>query len=177
MAAFDPELLEQVADAIFTEDCAKYFAAHSGRTGFCAEKHYFEENREVWRALEDAHLTGKVKAIGVSNFLPDNLQNLLADCRVKNRLLHITSTDLLLLDFCRSHGILVETYSPLPTAKPSRTPPFRRWRKSTASPPLSSASAALWSWVRLPSPEPQIPPTWRTTPRWTFPFPLKARRP
>ncbi len=33
MAAFDPELLEQVADAIFTEDCAKYFAAHSGRSG------------------------------------------------------------------------------------------------------------------------------------------------
>lgn len=33
MAAFDPELLEQVADAIFTEDCAKHFAAHSGRTG------------------------------------------------------------------------------------------------------------------------------------------------
>lgn len=33
MAAFDPELLEQVADAIFTEGCAKYFAAHSGRSG------------------------------------------------------------------------------------------------------------------------------------------------
>lgn len=143
MAAFDPELLEQVADAIFTEDCAKYFAAHSGRTGFCAEKHYFEENREVWRALEDAHLTGKVKAIGVSNFLPDNLQNLLADCRVKNRLLHITSTDLLLLDFCRSHGILVGTYSPLLTAKPSRTPPFRKWRKNTAPPAQLCIRCAL----------------------------------
>lgn len=33
MAAFNPELLEQVADAIFTEDCARHFAAHSGRTG------------------------------------------------------------------------------------------------------------------------------------------------
>lgn len=46
-AAFDPELLEQAADAISTEGRAKYFAAHSGRTGFCAEKRYFEENREV----------------------------------------------------------------------------------------------------------------------------------
>ena len=75
-----------------------------------------------------------MKTIGVSNFLPDNLQDLLADCRVKNQLLHITSTDLPLLDFCRSHGILVGTYSPLPTAKPPRPPPFRKWRKNTAPP-------------------------------------------
>ena len=76
-----------------------------------------------------------MKTVGVSNFLPDDLQNLLADCRVKNQLLlHITSTDLPLLDFCRSHRILVGTYSPLPTAKPSRTPPFRKWRKNTAPP-------------------------------------------
>lgn len=33
MAAFDPELLEQVADAIFTAGCAKHFAAHSGQSG------------------------------------------------------------------------------------------------------------------------------------------------
>lgn len=85
-----------------------------------------------------------MKTIGVSNFLPDNLQNLLADCRVKNRLLlHITNTDLPLLDFCRSHGILVETYSPLPTAKPSRTPPFRKWRKNTAPPAQLCIRCAL----------------------------------
>ena len=167
--------LEQAADAIFTEDCAKHFAAHSGRTGSVPKSATLKRTGRsgvprrtpIWQ---------KAKTIGVSNFLPDNLQNLLADCHVKNQLLHITSTDLPLLDFCRSHGILVGTYSPLPTAKPSRTPPFRKWRKNTV-PPLSSASAALWSWVRLPSPKPQIPPTWRTTPRWTFPFPLKARRP
>ena len=38
------------------------------------EKRYFEENRAVWRALEDAQAAGKVKVIGVSNFLRDDLE-------------------------------------------------------------------------------------------------------
>ena len=33
---------------------------------FRVEKRYFEENKEVWRALEDAQAAGKVKVIGVS---------------------------------------------------------------------------------------------------------------
>ena len=40
---------------------------------FRGEKRCFEENREVWRALEDAYKAGKVRAIGVSNFLKDDL--------------------------------------------------------------------------------------------------------
>ena len=36
---------------------------------FRVEKRYFEENKAVWRALEDAQSEGKVKVIGVSNFL------------------------------------------------------------------------------------------------------------
>ena len=35
---------------------------------FRAEKRYFQENRAVWRALEDAQAAGKVRVIGVSNF-------------------------------------------------------------------------------------------------------------
>lgn len=143
MAAFDPELLEQVADAIFTADCAKHFAAHSGRSGSVSKSSATLKRTGRSGVPRRTPIWQKAKTIGVSNFLPDNLQNLLADCRVKNQLLlHITSAGLPLLDFCRRHGILVGTYSPLPTAKPSRTPPFRKWRKNTA-PPLSSASAAL----------------------------------
>ena len=33
------------------------------------EKRYYDENKEVWRALEDAYKAGNLKAIGVSNFL------------------------------------------------------------------------------------------------------------
>ena len=36
---------------------------------FRVEKRYSEENKAVWRALEDAQSEGKVRVIGVSNFL------------------------------------------------------------------------------------------------------------
>ena len=68
---------------------------------FRAEKRYFQENRAVWRALEDAQAAGKVRVIGVSNFLRDDLENLLTGCRVRpavnQLLLHIAGTDLPLL--------------------------------------------------------------------------------
>lgn len=84
---------------------------------FRVENRYFAENKEVWRALEDAYAAGKLRAIGVSNFLRDDLENLLEDCRIKPMvnqiLLHITNTDRALLDFCREQGILVEAYSPI----------------------------------------------------------------
>lgn len=84
---------------------------------FRGAKRYFKENKEVWRALEDAYEAGKVKAIGVSNFLVDDLQNLLEDCRIKPMvnqiLLHVGETPYDLLDFCKQQDILVEAYSPI----------------------------------------------------------------
>lgn len=81
------------------------------------EKRYFEENKEVWRALEDAYQAGKLKAIGVSNFLIDDLESLLGSCRIKpmvNQVLaHIGNTPVELIDFCQAQGILVEAYSPI----------------------------------------------------------------
>lgn len=86
-------------------------------TEFRVEKRYFAENKEVWRALEDAQAAGKIRVIGVSNFLKDDLENLLSDCRVKPSvnqiLLHIGNTDSELLNFCTEQGILVEAYSPI----------------------------------------------------------------
>lgn len=80
-------------------------------------KRYFKENKEVWRALEDAYKAGKVKSIGVSNFLVDDLQNILEDCRIKPMvnqiLLHIGETPRELLSFCKEQDILVEAYSPI----------------------------------------------------------------
>ena len=84
---------------------------------FRTEKRYFEENREVWRALEDAYEAGKVRAIGVSNFLTDDLQNLLADCRIRPMvnqiLLHVGETPMDLVNFCRENDIQLEAYSPI----------------------------------------------------------------
>jgi len=95
-------------------------------TEFRVEKRYFEENKAVWRALEDAQAAGKVRVIGVSNFLKDDLENLLSDCRVKPAvnqiLLHISNTDLDLLDYCRAQNIQVEAYSPIAHGEALKNP-------------------------------------------------------
>ena len=84
---------------------------------FRGEKRYFEENKEVWRALETVYKEGKVKAIGVSNFLQDDLENILNSCEVKpmvNQILtHVSNTKKELITFCKEHDILVEAYSPI----------------------------------------------------------------
>lgn len=97
---------------------------------FRVENRYFAENKEVWRALEDAYEAGKLRAIGVSNFLQDDLENLLEGCRIKPMvnqiLLHITNTDKALLEYCWAQGILVEAYSPIAHGEALKNPAITR---------------------------------------------------
>ena len=89
-------------------------------------KRYFAENKAVWRALEDAQAAGKVRVIGVSNFLRDDLENLLTGCRVRpavnQLLLHIAGTGLPLLDYCTQQDIRVEAYSPIAHGEALKNP-------------------------------------------------------
>ena len=82
-----------------------------------SENRYFEENRQVWKALEDALSAGKVRAIGVSNFLQEDIESLLEAVSVKpmvNQVLcHISNTPFSLIDYCQRNGIAVEAYSPV----------------------------------------------------------------
>lgn len=90
------------------------------------EKRYFEENREVWRALEDAKRAGKLREIGVSNFLRDDLESLLPHCKVKpavNQVLaHIGNTPAALIAYCKENGIAVEAYSPIAHGEALKSP-------------------------------------------------------
>lgn len=80
-------------------------------------EHFFEGNLEAWRALEDANRAGKLRAIGVSNFEREDLDNLLENGSVKpmvNQILaHIGNTPFDLIDYARSKDIFVEAYSPV----------------------------------------------------------------
>lgn len=84
---------------------------------FRGKRRFFKENKEVWRALEEAYEEGKVKSIGVSNFLVDDLENILEDCKVKpmvNQILcHIGNTPMDVIKFCQENDIVVESYSPI----------------------------------------------------------------
>lgn len=84
---------------------------------FGGEDRYFEGNREAWRALEEAYRARKLRAIGVSNFEREDLDNILAACTVKpmvNQILvHISNTPQELIRYSQEHGMLVEAYSPI----------------------------------------------------------------
>ena len=84
---------------------------------FRGKKRYFEENIEVWKALEDAYNEGKVRAIGVSNFLNDDMQNIFDHCRIRpmvNQILcHIGNTPIDVIKFDQENDVVVESYSPI----------------------------------------------------------------
>jgi diketogulonate reductase-like aldo/keto reductase len=78
---------------------------------------YADGNREAWRALEDAYKAGKLRAIGLSNFLKQDVENILSTSTVApmvNQLLvHVSNTPAELIAYCRNKNILVEAYSPI----------------------------------------------------------------
>ena len=84
---------------------------------FRGPKKYFEENIQVWKALEEAYEAGKVKAIGISNFNIDDIKNITDNCKIKpmvNQILcHIGSTPVDVIKYCQENGIVVEAYSPI----------------------------------------------------------------
>ena len=94
--------------------------------------------------MEDAYAAGKLKAIGVSNFLMDDLEKLLLDCKVKpmvNQILaHIGNTPFPLMDFCKEQGILVEAYSPIAHGEVLRNEKSLVWRRNTVYQPHSFVS-------------------------------------
>ncbi len=86
-------------------------------TKFGGDDHYFEGNREAWKALEEAYKAGKLRAIGISNFEKADIDNILESCSVKpmvNQILvHISNTPKELIQYNKERDILVEAYSPL----------------------------------------------------------------
>lgn len=76
-------------------------------------------NAGAWKAMEEAYRAGKVRAIGVSNFMIHHLEALLETADIKPHvnqvLLAPGCTQDELVAFCRQHEILLEAYSSLGT--------------------------------------------------------------
>lgn len=90
-----------------------------------ATEHQFADwrqiNADTWRAMETLYNEGKIRVIGVSNFLPHHLEALLDRATVKpmvNQIeFHPGFMQRECTDFCRANGILVEAWSPLGTGR------------------------------------------------------------
>lgn len=77
--------------------------------------------KDSWRAMEKLYKEGRIRAIGVSNFQPHHLDDLLADAEVVPAVNQVEFHPLLtqneLLDYCAQKGIQVEAWSPLARGK------------------------------------------------------------
>lgn len=91
-----------------------------------SEDRYYEGNLEAWRALEDAYKAGKLRAIGVSNFLQGDIDNIWNNAEIKpmvNQVLcHISNSPLELIDYCTGKGIVMEAYSPVAHGEAMKNP-------------------------------------------------------
>ncbi len=80
-----------------------------------------EINQETWKAMEELYKNRKIKAIGVSNFLPHHLEALLENSEIKPMVNQIEYHPGLMqketVEFCKKHDILIEAWSPLGTGR------------------------------------------------------------
>ena len=78
-------------------------------------------DRETWKAMEEFYRQGCIRAIGVSNFFPEHMENLLLTAEVVpavNQLeLHPGYMQFPVLEYCNELGIQPEAYSPLGRAR------------------------------------------------------------
>ena len=92
--------------------------------------HWPVEGRRMdsWRALETLLADGRCRSIGVSNYMTHHLQELLDGADVVPSVNQIELSPYnyrsrqAVVEFCRSHGILVEAYSPLTKGRRLRDP-------------------------------------------------------
>ena len=74
-------------------------------------------NQDTWRAMEELYEEGRIKAIGVSNFMPHHIERLMEKATVKPAVNQIEFHPGLLqkecVEFCKEQEITVEAWSPL----------------------------------------------------------------
>ncbi|WP_462317870.1 aldo/keto reductase [Marinilabilia sp.] len=96
--------------------------------------------KETWRALEDLYEEGRVRAIGVSNFMQHHLEDLMHSAKIMPMVNqvefhpHLIQQDL--VDFCKKNKIQYEAWSPLMQGKVFEIDLFRelseKYNKSIA---------------------------------------------
>lgn len=87
---------------------------------------YTVQNLESWRAMEEIYRSGRARAIGVSNFMPEHLRPLLNACTVAPHVNQISfyagHIQRACVSFCEEKNIAVEAYAPLATGAVFKQP-------------------------------------------------------
>ena len=71
----------------------------------------------TWKAMEELYKAGKIKAIGVSNFMPHHLRVITDNCGIKPMVdqleLHVGYMQQYAVNYCKANSILVQAWSPI----------------------------------------------------------------
>jgi len=114
---------KQTIEKLDTDYLDLYLVHWPGTTD---ESNNAQLRRETWRAMEELYQQGKCKAIGVSNYTEKHLREMLDNDSpskvnvvpmVNQFELHPKLTQKPLIQYCRDHGIVVESYSPFAKGK------------------------------------------------------------
>lgn len=80
-------------------------------------KDWKQLDKETWKAMEELVREGKIRAIGLSNFLPHHIENILEDCTVKPVVdqieYHPGYSQEAVVQYCKERDILVQAWSPI----------------------------------------------------------------
>lgn len=78
---------------------------------------WIEANQGTWKAFEELYQEGKIRAIGVSNFLEHHLNALMDTAKIAPMVdqleLHPQYVQRDAVNYCKDHRIIVEAWSPL----------------------------------------------------------------
>ncbi|WP_369281810.1 aldo/keto reductase [Oscillibacter sp. GMB15532] len=80
-----------------------------------------EANAGTWKAFEELYKAGRIRSIGISNFRPHHIEELLKTATIPPMVNQIRlcpgDTQDEVVDYCRSKNMLLEAYSPLGVGK------------------------------------------------------------
>lgn len=97
---------------------------------------YSAQNIASWRAMEELYRAGKVRAIGVSNFMPEHIKPLLDACEIVPHVNQISfMPDTSSAPAARTANSTASLSNPmrrLPRARSLRSRSSTRWRRKTA---------------------------------------------
>lgn len=92
-----------------------------------------ETNAGTWKAFEELYDAGRIRSIGISNFMPHHIEALLETAKTAPMVNQIRlcpgETQPETTEYCKAYGILLEAYSPLGTGRVFEVPEMREFSK------------------------------------------------
>lgn len=89
-----------------------------------------EANAGTWKAFEELYRAGRIRALGISNFLPHHIDALMESAEIAPMVNQIRlcpgETQPETVRYCREHHILLEAYSPMGTGQIFNVPQMQK---------------------------------------------------